>query len=114
MAEESGATSTRRPIALRAQRVPTRPGRRLGRGRASPLPADELHQLERRTPRLAGAALLALVRPGADALAARPGAVRQWRVCMHTVARCDVGSVACYHRSCRSLARRAHHGKAAT
>src|SRR5438132_6375090 len=66
----------RRTAPLRPQRAPPRPRRRHRRRGEAALPADELHRLERRPPRLAGAALLAAPRAGPTAAARHQRALR--------------------------------------
>src|SRR5262245_36748799 len=57
------------PAAIHPQRVPARPRRRHRSRCARAIAAHELHQLEHRTSRLAGATLLPARRPGPAAAA---------------------------------------------
>src|SRR5262249_34455640 len=76
-------------------------------------PADELHKLERRPPRLAGAALLATARPGPYAVSGRERAVRLRCARERAAARRDLVGVEPDHRGGRPVARRAHDPAAA-
>src|SRR5437870_1210858 len=96
----------RRAATLRPQRAPARPRRRHRRRGAAAHPPDELHRLERRPPRLAGAALLAAARPGPDAAARRQRGLRLRRPRQHAVTERGLGSLAGDHGGGRPLARR--------
>src|SRR2546429_4251195 len=82
-------------------------GRHRG-GRRAPFRADELDRLDRRPPRLAGAALSPLPSAGSHAARRYPARLHHWWPDEHAIAREDARSLAFDHEGHRAVPRSAH------